>query len=158
MGAAMKQLLFVGEANPYGARPEFALYHLPRNASGNRLREHLGLTDNQYLKLFDRVNLLDEPKWSAPRARAAAVTLLAARPAGSALVLLGTRVAPAFLVPKTPCQRYERDGRLLLVLPHPSGLCHVWDEDGVEARARALFAEVCAAVGIQSALEAAERR
>lgn len=38
----MNRLIIVGELNPYGSGPSWALHHLPRGASGDRLRQHRG--------------------------------------------------------------------------------------------------------------------
>lgn len=68
----MKPLL-VGEANPYGGDPAYALYPYPRGCSGHRLCEKvMGLTDREYLDCFERVNLCPT-KWSMRQARARAV-------------------------------------------------------------------------------------
>lgn len=63
----MKPLL-VGEQNPYGADPKFALYPYPENSAGGRLCfKVFGLTRHEYLARFDRVNLCSG-KWSMSRA------------------------------------------------------------------------------------------
>lgn len=66
-------LIIVGEVNPFGADPFFALYHLPRESSGNRLRVIWGLSDHVYAGLT-KVNLCTG-RWSMPAARAAAYKL-----------------------------------------------------------------------------------
>ena len=57
MDELRSRVLLVGEVNPYGADPRMALYHLPRGASGDRLREILGLDDATYIRRLSRVNL-----------------------------------------------------------------------------------------------------
>lgn len=140
----MKPLL-VGELNPYGADPYFALYHLPREASGNRLRLILGLEDNEYLDKFDRVNL-SEGRWSLRTARLRANAILGGEPR-SALVLLGAKVCSAFSLPFWPftVQRsacaWDEGGVPVAVLPHPSGLSRLWNVEGADERARSACRE-----------------
>lgn len=128
------KLVFVGELNPYGADPYFALYHLPRNASGNRLREILGLTDVEYSKIA-KVNLCTG-QWSAPAARRNA-DLLFGRYA--VIVGLGAKVRAALDGPEF-FQVAERRGSLVAILPHPSGRNLLWNDDGARERARQLLA------------------
>ncbi|HUT79289.1 MAG TPA: hypothetical protein VM285_16435 [Polyangia bacterium] len=130
----MKTLL-VGEMNPYGADPAFALYPLPEHASGGRLARILGLHPREYLRTFDRVNLCTG-KWSMRTARGEANRLNTLQESGrwDHMVLLGRKVCDAFCVryePFTSCGSY-------LVLPHPSGRCRAWSEAGAAERARAL--------------------
>ena len=132
-----EQLIIVGEANPWGGAAT-ALYHLPRHASGNRLREHLGLRDATYEKLR-KVNLC-EPAWSEKLARVTAERVL--NRSGwdwDLIVMLGARVKKAFGVPKM--EAFTAQG-VLVALPHPSGLCRQWNEPGAPARARQLLARV----------------
>lgn len=128
-------MLLVGENNPYGNDPRYALYCLPLNSAGGRLqRLVLGLRFSRYLEL-ERVNLCSG-KWSVPAARAAAA--LYAPTAERVPVLLGAKVSAAFGVPFVPFTRTEMG----VVLPHPSGRCTIWNEPGSVARARAVLAEV----------------
>ncbi len=135
----MKPLL-VGECNPYGSEPYFALYPYPVNSAGWRLcRLVLGISRHRYLREFDRANLCAGRKWDLAEARGRATELLAgARPANFAsaarrtYVLLGKRVCDAFGVPFRPFTS-TRPG--ILVLPHPSGRSRGWH--GVESWERA---------------------
>ena len=45
VGEEGRKILLVGEANPYGEDPKYALFPQPRRAAGNRLRLIFGLTD-----------------------------------------------------------------------------------------------------------------
>ena len=137
----MKPLL-VGEANPYGRAPEFALYPAPRGCAGQRLAEVvMGLPRSEYLERFDRVNLCPE-KWSAPVARASASKIRFERGVWDHIVLLGSKVCGAFGIeykPFTWGQRAPHEARnvnTIVVLPHPSGLCRTWNEPDAVARAR----------------------
>lgn len=128
-----RALLLVGELNPYGAAPAFALYHLPRHASGNRLRRIMGLRDCTY-EAIEKVNLCSK-KWSLPRAREEAAALVAN---GGVLVLLGSKVKTAFAGPGF-FEAATSETHTLVTLPHPSGLNRLWDEPGSPWRARQLL-------------------
>jgi hypothetical protein len=132
-----QSLLFVGESNPYGEQDgKFALYHLPRGASGNNLRKHLGLMDSTYAAL-DKVNLCVGP-WRLEAARAKAMILLTEY---RVIVLLGVKVRKAFGGPAAWEARRSAFGRSWVSLPHPSGLNAAWRELGASERARALLRE-----------------
>lgn len=134
----------VGEHNPYGSDPSMALYPLPENAAGDRLcRKVLGMTHYEYLQKFERRNLLQtrDGRWSAPLAREAAQKVL--REAnGAPLVLLGARVAAAFGLPSLPFIVRRQLPSPILVLPHPSGRCRVWNDARNFERARACLREL----------------
>jgi len=132
-----RRVLFVGESNPYGIDQRFALYHLPRHASGNRLREHLGLTDVQYARI-DKVNLC-KGDWSLLAARVEAKRLLGLGQY-EVFVLLGRKVRAAFEgpAPFSAWYRLNEIGWDLIGLPHPSGLNRQWNEPGARERARSL--------------------
>lgn len=158
----MKPLL-VGEANPYGADPRYALYPLPARASGHRLCTLvMGLGLREYLERFDRVNLCPG-RWSAPVARVRARELLAEQ-GRARIVLLGSKVCGAFGVPYEPFCAFIRSGdleitwlrevlhyapdlgnaRAVVVLPHPSGICRAWNHPAAFAMAR----EALSAAGV----------
>lgn len=126
------KFVIVGEHNPYGINPEFALYHLPREASGNRLREHLGLKDATY-EAIDKVNLCSR-RWNMKEARAAVWDLMVEY---DALLLLGSKVRDAFNGPAAWC--VLPGDPILLSLPHPSGLCREWNRKMAREDARALL-------------------
>lgn len=135
-------LLLVGELNPYGADPRFALYHLPRGASGNRLRLILGLSDVTYHRLL-KVNLCNN-RFSVFAARTRAAEILA-RSNLKVLVLLGRKVCDAFGTMKRPFPTFftvgQVAGRTLIYLPHPSGRCRLWSDESNLTKARALCRE-----------------
>jgi uracil-DNA glycosylase len=137
----MKKPLLVGEMNPYGADPDFALYPLPENATGGRLVRIMDLTRGDYLEKFDRANLC-VGRWSLPLAREAAVRLQENRGAFDHVVLLGSKVCTAFgekFDPFTWRHARRPDGMSsypLVVLPHPSGLNRAWNVPGAVDRAR----------------------
>lgn len=138
--------LLVGEDNPYGADPYFALFPEPQRSAGWRLAvEILGLSRARYLRTFDRVNLCSG-RWSARDARVKALGILEDSSRDD-IILLGRKVAEAFEValglvagelrPFTTARHAYRD---IICLPHPSGRCRVWNEAGAVERARALMA------------------
>lgn len=123
--------LIVGESNPYGGDPYFALYPAPDGCSGHRLCcLILGMRRASYLASFDRCNLCDGP-WSGAVASDRARQLLAG--AVPRFILLGSKVCFAFGVPYRP---FTRVGACV-ILPHPSGRCRRWDVPGAVAEARA---------------------
>jgi hypothetical protein len=134
--------LLVGEQNPYGGDPYFALYPSPEGCSGHRLCcLILGMRRAAYLDSFDRKNLCDG-KWDMRLARRWAQEL---RTWPAPIILLGSKVARAFeFVPFEPFT--VQDGGKTLILPHPSGLCRMWNEPGSFARARLFVAQVVPSV------------
>lgn len=128
----MSRVVLVGELNPYGSNPDMALYHWPRHASGNRLREHLGLRDVTYHGI-DKVNLCTG-KWSTPEALAAAVRILCG--SHDVIVCLGRKVMTAFHARPEFFQHCRRGTKDLISLPHPSGLNRLWGVSGARDRAR----------------------
>lgn len=138
----MNKPLLVGEQNPYGGDPQFALYPAPEGCSGHRLCcLVLKMRRTDYLREFERVNLCDGG-WNMREARVRARKL---RAWGAPVVLLGAKVARAFeFHPFRPFTVLD-DGKVL-VLPHPSGLCRTWNESGAFERARALVTSVAPGV------------
>lgn len=131
--------LLVGESNPYGSDPKFALYPEPRGASGDRLcRMIMGLSDGTYMARFDRVNLC-VGRWSMPEARKRASELLEGP--HEVFVLLGAKVRAAFLGAQATIGIAKLNGKTLICLHHPSGLCRAWGVPGAVEEARALLAE-----------------
>jgi hypothetical protein len=141
----MKTLL-IGQAPGPNTDPDFPLFPLPRTSAGGRLQRFLGMTRSEYLKTFDRVNLLPyfpgrtqkrDDAFPIPAARMAAQIL---RPMlrSRRVVLVGRKVADAFgLDPKLPWMTptlYRCGPRSMtagckglaemMVIPHPSGRNH----------------------------------
>ena len=140
--------LLVGEANPHSVDPRHALWPTPPGAAGGRLMRALGMSRGDYLGTFDRANLFIRPpaKWSVAAARARAEELLK-RADGAVIVLLGARVASAFGAAHLAEFTIGPDlsGRQTFArLPHPSGRCRAWNEEGAEQRLRSLMDDVLA--------------
>ena len=148
--------IVVGELNPHGANPYYALYHLPRAASGNRLRCIMGLTDIEYDRLLDKVNLC-AGEWKLARARTNLIDLLARYP-GRVFILLGSKVLQAARRVGPGMQDWEGSLELfdvarapsiggaarctVVFLPHPSSRNRMWNKPGAVSQARKLLAEV----------------
>lgn len=133
--------LLVGELNPYGTDPRFALYPLPARASGGNLAAILGMAPRAYLRAFERVNLCTG-KWLLSDARSRALALILENDTypRRAVILLGSKVCFAFGVkyaPFTTPMVPPGSPSTYLVLPHPSGLNRVWNASGARAKARA---------------------
>jgi hypothetical protein len=138
----MKPLL-VGESNPYQTDPEegrrFALYPDPPHSAGGRLcGEILGLTERDYLRMFDRTNLCGV-KWNQREAAEEANRLVEARSAGDLILCCGARVAGAFGFVFLPFTIGQFDSLLAsrvagwpraAILPHPSGRNRIWNDPG----------------------------
>jgi hypothetical protein len=150
----------IGENNPYSRDPRFDLYCKPPESAGGRLcRVILGMTKRDYLRAFRRLNLLRQLKWSAPAAREAADGILCERGDADQLVLLGSKVFGAFAHALPQGWRWQpfttAGGGRLLLLPHPSGRCRLWNEPGAVERARRAIGEL--APHLQPLLGRAER-
>lgn len=125
--------ILVGEANPYGGDPAFALYPFPVNSAGGRLcRLVMDLHPDEYIHRFWRVNLC-RVRWSIREARVTA-DRLSSEAGTTPIVLFGAKVCAAFSEPFEPFT--VRDGPLV-ILPHPSGLSRGWNVPGAFERARA---------------------
>lgn len=132
--------VIVGEANPYGGDPWFAMYPSPERSSGHRLCVLvLGMGEDAYLAAFRRVNLCWRD-WSMVEARESAARLV-----GRDLILCGAKVCKAFDVPYAPFESQfpgtPEGGGSITVIPHPSGLCRAWSVPGAFERARAAIVE-----------------
>lgn len=133
--------VLVGELNPYGGTDDYALYPAPEGCSGHRLCCLIfGMSRKDYLEAFGRVNLC-EGKWSSPKAKSAALALVDAQMDGGRLVLLGSKVCDAFAVKFEPFEVFDLHGIDMLVLPHPSGRCRLWNQhDAFEMARQAVVA------------------
>jgi hypothetical protein len=138
--------LIVGEINPYGHDERFALYPYPDGCAGERLCHMvMGLNRKTYLDSFDRVNLLQQDRWSAPAARASAnrLAVLDAEYRRT-YVLLGRKVSEAFALYECAMPSLVRRGDVsaIVVLPHPSGRNRAWNDPGLVATCRKILREV----------------
>lgn len=136
----MKPIL-VGELNPHGLDPRTALFPRPKNGAGYRLCHNvLGLHEADYLRSFERINLCTG-KWDAAEAMSREMEI--ANSPKTTLVLLGKKVAAAFGFSGGTSFRIEGVyDHAAVLLPHPSGLCRVWNDLLSVRAARALLTEV----------------
>jgi len=128
--------LLVGEFNPYGTGPDFALYPAPSGCAGWRLCcKILDIAPSDYLARFDRANLC-VGRWSIREARLEAARLLTT--GTGPVVVLGAKVSAAFGLAFEPYANTTLGDpvRAAVILPHPSGLCRLWWEPGAYERAR----------------------
>lgn len=156
----MSQVWLVGEQNPYGSDPTYALYPLPERSAGGRLCAVLQMQRTEYLRTFERANLLDLPRWSAPAARASAALLVGRLGAGDRLVLLGAKVSAAFGLTFRSALWTLRERPVsatavheVCVLPHPSGMSREWNAPHAATWARICVAAVlrrpCPSCGVE---------
>lgn len=132
--------VLVGMNNPYGTDPRYALYPLPRRATGHRLYEMLcdavpEATMRDYVDRFDRRNLLFGA-WSDARAGESAPALWRSL-AGRRVCVLGAKLRD--LLPVSPPNGWplglwltEYPGATSYAwLPHPSGLNRAYNDPSV---------------------------
>jgi hypothetical protein len=109
-----------------------ALHPLPVRSAGGRLQQMSGLSRGDYLRVFDRRNVLTG-EWSGARARDAAPALREEL-RGRTVVLLGSPVNSVMRggteYELAPPFRWTPDGHggWLARVPHPSGLNHFYND------------------------------
>lgn len=146
----MQRPILVGETNPYGSDPRYALYPAPAGSAGHRLCHFcMGLRVTTYIGSFERANLCTG-KWKMKDARIAAAAIRERSTGGRVIVLLGARVCAAFGVEFRPfdlCHDVAlchdggaARGPTFVVLPHPSGRSRLWNRPGASLLARAVLA------------------
>jgi hypothetical protein len=144
--------LLVGQAPGPNTMEDYPLFPYPRTSAGGRLAHFLGLTKAEYLKAFDRCNLLPyfpgqtgskskEDRLPIPAARLAARVM---RPLlrGRTIVMVGRQVSDAFQLGPLPflewtelqmgprCAATDCSGLAhVAVIPHPSGRNHWYNSE-----------------------------
>lgn len=134
------KILIIGELNPYGGNPDFAMYPSPARSAGHNLCcKIMGMKEDDYLELFDRANLCTF-EYKKKEARKKALEL---RGKYDRMILLGKKVTSAFDLEfvsfcgqRVIYQEGEPEKRFL-VLPHPSGRNTIWNWPESIDRARA---------------------
>lgn len=143
--------LLLGMNNPLSDDPDYDLFPYPEGSAGWRLWRMLpeGTTRSQYLRAFDRRNLLRARKWSAPAAREAAKLLLPELMERTGyVVVLGRAVRIALELPASEpldCKWYNSGGKQYfpwIAFPHPSGRNRWYSDPKNEEAARARLAEL----------------
>ena len=135
--------VILGMNNPYSERPEFALYPYPPRSAGARLfrlllRRVPDVTRAEYLRAFERRNLVEGREWDKRAAKnAARVTRLQLR--GRKVVVLGREVSAALGLVPLLIEPVRLDGAVYRQLPHPSGRNHFYnDPDAADVAAMVL--------------------
>ena len=145
-----QRIVLIGQAPGPKTDPEFPLFPIPKTSAAGRLRDIAGLSMGQYLRAFDRINLIrefpgqtscKEDRFPMAKARENAALL---RPllAGRDVILVGRNVATAFglggleflswkLVKMTrPAVPGDQHTSLVAIIAHPSGRNHWYNNDG----------------------------
>lgn len=145
--------LLVGQAPGPNTDPDRPLAPLPKSSTGGRLADLDGLSPREYLRVFERTNLLHtfpgrwkrDDKW--PR-RDAEIAAAAMKPllGGRHVILIGRNVSTAFGYPAQHLDFHEwfsdpRWGFEVAVVPHASGRNHWYRKPGHEAQAREFWEE-----------------
>lgn len=148
MPKRVERVLLIGQAPSRRGRPDRPLIG---GRSGAFLMELTGCGLQQYVRRFERRNLLAEFPGSAPHgdlfprleAREAAERLLPEL-AGRRVVLVGRAVAEAFSQGTGEFYQWVRDERgfEFAVIPHPSPVNRHWNEPGARAAAMGFFARL----------------
>lgn len=146
----MLKTILLGENNPQSADPARALYPAPAHSAGANLLKMLQVrvpeaTTEDYLRTFDRRNLLDSTEWDAKLAEAAGPAVWDDLE-GRRVVLLGMQVVRAVLGSGdgvAPIEwRRSLDGHTWCYLPHPSGKNRWYNDDANRAAAELLLEEL----------------
>ncbi len=144
----MKPLL-IGQAPGPNTDPSMPLYPLPTTSAGGRLQALMGMSRGQYLRTFDRVNLLQffpgkhkrDDKFPLREAKIAAGAM---RPlvAGREVILIGRNVACAFGWTELPFLStvVTCDETCWTVVPHTSGRNHWYNSEENREAARLFWA------------------
>jgi len=119
--------------NPLSQDPRYALAAFPSRVTGHRiwqmLHEHTGAGRAQYMRAFDRRNVLTAKTWDVHAARRESEGLLASL-AGRKVCILGRDTLNALRLHGTvpPLQWQNHDEVQWSYIPHPSGL-NLWYND-----------------------------
>lgn len=134
--------LMIGQSPGPSTHPDLPLFPRPLSSAGGKLWGMTGLTLEQYMRAFDRVNLLythqgqfpttPEDRFPAGKARAAAEAM---RPFlhQREVLIVGRDVAVAFGHEEEPWLKWRQCGPWgyrYALLPHPSGRNHWYNEPG----------------------------
>ena len=124
--------VLLGMCNPRGAGG--ALEPLPAGSAGHRLwglvRDVSGMSADEYLRAYDRMNVLGRLEWDDAEARSAAPRLRSLL-AGRRVAVLGAPVWRALGLPPDAAAMSVVPGTgrgAWLRVPHPSGRC-LWYND-----------------------------
>ena len=130
----MTKTLLIGQAPGPNTDPARPLYPFPASSAGGRLCKFMGISVEEYLDIFDRVNLLQEfpgkegkedkfPPRLAKVAAAAILPLLS----GRTVVFIGRNVANSFGFSSLGFHSWDHHpdhGMKMACVPHSSGRSH----------------------------------
>lgn len=154
--------LLIGQAPGPNTDSDLPLYPVPAQSTGGRLAKLAGMSRREYLKSFERINLLrDFPgrtgrddKFPIGKARVAARAIEPLL-AGRAVVLVGRNVARAFGLEELewhtwsefPVRRFLPVSQRIViaqvaVVPHPSGRNHWYNRSENRRIAREFWEEL----------------
>lgn len=147
--------ILIGMNNPHSTAAEHALYPAPVGVAGWRLwtmmDQAAGLPRSEYVRIFDRRNLVRGDWRRDLAATNAAVMFRKQRIDECRVVLCGAQVVEAFRkagakVDEQPHFTWFRPGPSPLgkwaIIPHPSGRSHTWNDKAVRDAAKIFFAEL----------------
>ncbi len=156
----MSRPMLVGQAPGPNTDPLQPLYPATASSAGGRLARFMGLTAEQYLDIFDRVNLLHDypgknsvgedkfPLYEARIAAGAIRPLLRERTVvlvGRGVALAwGGSVARADFMSWSVCPHF---GTRLVCVPHPSGRNHWYNSQINQTRALSFWQTTLATLG-----------
>lgn len=163
-GAGDRRIVLIGQAPGPNTHPDLPLFPAPRNSGGGRLHRYTGLSLPDYLRLFQRINLIysfpgytghDKDKFPMSAARPAAANL---RPllAGRRVILVGRAVAKAFgdarlqMEPSMTWMRAAagRGSMMVASVPHTSGRSLFWNQACNRAAALQFFSDAVREIDI----------
>lgn len=120
---AYMRLILVGLSNPYSHNPSDALAPYPKGSSGRRLwkmmNKRTGITEFQYMRKFQRVNLRDFGDFPTDAERVKHLKR-SFRP-GDTVVLLGDELRKLMGLRKMLIHPQVVEGVTYRQIPHPSG-------------------------------------
>lgn len=126
--------ILLGMNNPLSGKPEHALFPYPPGCTGHRVlrllqRRRPEVTRYEYLKAFDRRNLIDARMWKQQEARVRAAEFIESiRNTDVTVLVFGDKPRAALGLPKLLLHPHEMEGVTWRQLPHPSGRC-LWYND-----------------------------
>lgn len=126
--------ILLAMVNPYSDDPKFALWPDPPGCSGWRMwkmvADACGMSMGEYVRLFDRRNLLTGKKWDVLRANRMGGQFLCSLAAGSSVVVFGRQTWTALnLVHVEPGGAVQARDSTLYFAPHPSGRSRYYNDE-----------------------------
>ena len=136
--------LLLGLNNPLSDSPKMALWPEPTNCTGWRIWRMVGCSKEDYIRGFDRRNLLDATHYSRQAVRH--YREIWEKLAGRRVLVLGVQVLGELLYAGVVSRRppwilpQKGDGPLeWRLIPHPSGLCREYNDPSMSIRVSLLL-------------------